>query len=87
MTDITTDPNWADRGACVGMDPDEFYPQRHDTAAINAAKRVCRACEVREVCLEYAIANNERAGIWGGLGDRARKRIRIDRNAAAKANT
>ncbi|WP_407672362.1 WhiB family transcriptional regulator [Parafrankia discariae] len=31
------------------------------------AKRICSGCEVRAECLEYALENDERFGIWGGL--------------------
>jgi WhiB family redox-sensing transcriptional regulator len=31
---------------------------------------------VREDCLEYALANGEKFGIWGGLSERERRRLR-----------
>jgi WhiB family redox-sensing transcriptional regulator len=34
---------------------------------------------VREQCLEYALANGEKFGIWGGLSERERRRIRRQR--------
>jgi WhiB family transcriptional regulator, redox-sensing transcriptional regulator len=33
-------------------------------------------CEVRAECLEYALENDERFGIWGGLSERERRRIK-----------
>lgn len=40
------------------------------------AKRICLGCEVRDSCLEYALANDERFGIWGGLSERERRRLK-----------
>jgi WhiB family redox-sensing transcriptional regulator len=40
------------------------------------AKRICSGCEVRAECLEYALAHDERFGIWGGLSERERRRLR-----------
>jgi WhiB family redox-sensing transcriptional regulator len=40
------------------------------------AKRVCLSCEVRQECLEYALAHDERFGIWGGLSERERRRLK-----------
>ena len=41
-----------------------------------AAKKVCTGCEVRAECLEYALAHDERFGIWGGLSERERRRLK-----------
>ena len=40
------------------------------------AKRICLGCEVKDACLEYALANDERFGIWGGLSERERRRLK-----------
>lgn len=37
---------------------------------------MCATCEVREECLEYALANDERFGIWGGLSERERRKLK-----------
>ena len=37
---------------------------------------MCEACTVKDACLEYAMANDERFGIWGGLSERERRRLR-----------
>lgn len=68
---------WQQYGACRGLDPDMFFPQRGDT--VREAKTVCDACPVRPQCLEYAITNGEKFGIWGGLSERERRRIRRQR--------
>ena len=65
---------WQDYANCLGVDPDLFFPERG--ASTREAKEVCRGCVVREECLEYALANGEKFGIWGGMSERERRRIR-----------
>ena len=66
--------DWKSRANCLGVDPDLFFPERG--MSTREAKEVCRGCVVREDCLEYALANGEKFGIWGGLSERERRRIR-----------
>ena len=68
---------WQERANCLGVDPDLFFPERG--ASTREAKSVCRACEVRVDCLEYALRNGEKFGIWGGLSERERRRVRRQR--------
>lgn len=56
------------------MDPEMFYPQRGDSTA--APKAVCRECLVSEECLEFALANSEKFGIWGGVAEKERRKLR-----------
>ncbi|MEY3132868.1 MAG: hypothetical protein RLZ29_1205, partial [Actinomycetota bacterium] len=42
--------------------------------------------EVREQCLEYALANGEKFGIWGGLSERERRRLRRQRAQANRGS-
>ncbi|MBO0893173.1 MAG: WhiB family transcriptional regulator [Acidimicrobiales bacterium] len=69
--------SWQNRANCAGVDPELFFPQRG--ASTREAKSVCRACMVREDCLEYALSNGEKFGIWGGLSERERRRVRRHR--------
>lgn len=59
---------------CAQTDPDIFFPEKGGST--RDAKSVCRGCEVREMCLQYALANDEKFGIWGGLSERERRRLR-----------
>ena len=68
---------WQENANCLGVDPDLFFPERG--ASTREAKSVCRGCEVREDCLEYALAHGEKFGIWGGLSERERRRVRRQR--------
>lgn len=71
------DRSWQGQANCLGVDPDLFFPERG--ASTREAKGVCRGCVVREECLEYALVNGEKFGIWGGLSERERRRIRRQR--------
>lgn len=64
---------WRQRAACRGVDPDIFYPLDDDDA--EDAKAVCELCPVRQACLEWALTNRERDGVWGGATERERRRI------------
>jgi WhiB family redox-sensing transcriptional regulator len=79
------DRGWQARANCMGVDPDLFFPERG--ASTREAKEVCRGCVAREDCLEYALDNGEKFGIWGGMSERERRRLRraraIERRAQA----
>ena len=77
------EPSWHDFANCLGVDPDLFFPERG--ASTREAKEVCRGCVVRDDCLEYALQNGEKFGIWGGMSERERRRIRRQRNAERQA--
>ena len=83
---MATDPDdraWQDYANCLGVDPDLFFPERG--ASTREAKEVCRGCIVRSLCLEYALVNGEKFGIWGGMSERERRRIRRQRSLARQA--
>ena len=65
---------WQEKALCAQTDPEEFFPEKGGST--REAKRVCSSCEVRSECLEYALENDERFGIWGGLSERERRRMR-----------
>ena len=65
---------WQDRALCAQTDPEAFFPEKGGST--REAKRVCTGCEVRAECLEYALANDERFGIWGGLSERERRKLK-----------
>lgn len=73
---ITPEP-WVDDALCGQTFPDAFFPDPDTPEQSKAnALKVCGACTVREECLAYALANNERYGIWGGLTPRERRAIK-----------
>ena len=73
--------SWRQSAACRGVDPEIFYPASDEEA--EAAKSVCGQCDVRETCLEFALANREREGVWGGATERERRRLLRQRRKSA----
>ena len=73
-------PEWVDDALCAQTDPDAFYPEKGaGKAEHDKAKHVCAKCPVRSDCLEWAISTDERYGIWGGLSERQRRRVKEGR--------
>jgi WhiB family redox-sensing transcriptional regulator len=69
-------------GKCAGLDPELFFPERGEST--REAKEVCRGCKSRGECLEFALQNGEKFGVWGGLSERERRRHRKKRREEAK---
>ena len=65
---------WQQHALCAQTDPEAFFPEKGGST--REAKAAAQSCEVRQQCLEYALANDERFGIWGGLSERERRRLR-----------
>jgi WhiB family redox-sensing transcriptional regulator len=70
----TLEDQWQERALCAQTDPEAFFPEKGGST--REAKRICLGCEVRDECLDYALAHDERFGIWGGLSERERRRIK-----------
>jgi WhiB family redox-sensing transcriptional regulator len=65
---------WQERALCAQTDPEAFFPEKGGST--REAKKVCLTCEVRTDCLESALMNDERFGIWGGLSERERRKLK-----------
>ena len=65
---------WQERALCAQTDPEAFFPEKGGST--REAKKVCLTCEVRTECLESALMNDERFGIWGGLSERERRKLK-----------
>ena len=70
----TLEDQWQERALCAQTDPEAFFPEKGGST--REAKRICLGCEVKDECLDYALAHDERFGIWGGLSERERRRIK-----------
>ena len=68
----TTD--WKLSGLCAQIDPEAFFPDKG--GSVRAAKRICSQCPVQTECLSFALTNNERFGIWGGVTESERRPLR-----------
>lgn len=71
--------SWQADALCAQTDPEAFFPEKGGST--REAKKICTSCDVRADCLEYALQNDERFGIWGGLSERERRKIRRSRSA------
>ncbi|MEU3346142.1 WhiB family transcriptional regulator [Streptomyces sp. NPDC006700] len=80
----TTAPDdiaWQERALCAQTGADFFFPE--PGSSVREAKRICGMCEMRPACLEYALANDERFGVWGGLSEKERQALgRTGRSAS-----
>lgn len=65
---------WQDQALCAQTDPEAFFPEKGGST--REAKRICVGCDVKQECLEYALMQDERFGIWGGLSERERRRLK-----------
>jgi WhiB family redox-sensing transcriptional regulator len=66
--------SWQESALCAQTGADFFFPA--PGSSTREAKRLCGACEGREACLKYALAHDERFGVWGGLSEKERQRLR-----------
>lgn len=98
--DLYKKPSWMNQGHCVGVsshtaeeDGSIFYPDKSNRD-VAFAKSICngtllslngRECPVREVCLNYALDNGERWGVWGGNSERERRGLQRSRKTALRA--
>lgn len=82
LTNFRTDTEWREDAACRGLDTSTFFPLTDEDAG--PAKEVCAACPVRQACLEFALASRQEDGVWGGLTETERRRVRRRRREAAR---
>jgi WhiB family redox-sensing transcriptional regulator len=71
---VDEDRGWQSRALCAQTDPESFFPEKGGST--REAKKICLNCEVKAECLSYALSNDERFGIWGGLSERERRRLK-----------
>lgn len=77
--DLPVNTDWRQRSACQKEDPDLFFPIGNTGPAlqqIEQAKAVCRRCPVLERCAAWALMTGEAHGVWGGMSEDDRRRIR-----------
>jgi hypothetical protein len=65
---------WQERARCREYDPEVFFPEKGGSS--REAKRICSECPVRIECLNYALRRDERYGVWGGMSERERRRLK-----------
>ena len=67
---------WVARAACVGHDPDLWFPDKGQHNTSKRARAICRECPVLDECRAFGLAHNL-AGIWGGLTSDQRRAWRV----------
>jgi WhiB family redox-sensing transcriptional regulator len=71
------DKNWRVQAACLDCPPELFFPRSTSEAIeVNRAKQICRSCDVRAKCLQFALDTQQERGIWGGTDEKERSRLR-----------
>ncbi len=70
-------------GNCNNHPPSVFFPS--DGVGVEAAKKICASCPVKDPCLDHALTNRIDHGVWGGASERQRRRILKSRRVAARA--
>ncbi len=76
---------WIGGAACIGEDPELFFPMGPPSqvlAQTARAKAVCDGCAVRDHCLEWSLVTAQDAGVWGGLDEDERRELRRRRRRA-----
>lgn len=76
-------PRWVNRARCGRLDPELFFPPRGANEQVDLARAVCLDCPVRWECLELGF--REKFGVWGGMSEKERKRLRRDHPTAQEA--
>lgn len=76
---------WRDEAACLGADPELFFPitvtgPMHE-ATLTAARGICQSCEVISACLNFALAEGIDDGIWAGTTPDERRRMPATRRS------
>jgi WhiB family redox-sensing transcriptional regulator len=67
-------PDWFEHALCSQTDSESFYPNPGEST--RPARKVCASCPVATQCLAYALANDERHGVWAGTTPDERARMR-----------
>lgn len=76
-------PAWMTSASCAEIPADLWYPEKGANQHVSNVKAVCNQCPVQRQCLEYALANGENEGIWGGLTVKERRKLRRDQENEA----
>lgn len=71
---------WMGKAVCASVDPELWFPPKSGSSA--PAKRICNGfrgsppCPVVDECLAFALRHDVRFGVWGGMSERERNRLK-----------
>lgn len=68
--------DWQADAVCASTDPEIFFPEKGKRDSATAARLICAGCPVQAECLQYALDNDMRWGIWGGVNERPRRALK-----------
>lgn len=85
--ELVDQPPWYQDAVCSQVDPALFFPEKGEGSHARAAKVICSGCDVKAQCLRAALERNERFGVWGGLTERERRRLKPTQPAAPCSTT
>jgi WhiB family redox-sensing transcriptional regulator len=71
---------------CAQVDPEVFFTQ-DDNSGYKQAKVICTNCTVMAECLTWALRNDERYGVWGGLAPKERDQLKKRGTVRARGQT
>lgn len=74
LGDVANSERWQERAICSQVDPELFFPNKGQSS--REAKKVCAECPVKAECLEYALTNHLTSGVYGGLSERERSKLK-----------
>lgn len=73
--------DWRTRAACIGHDPELWFPGPGDSSRLEQARAICAGCPVRAECLADVLAapmpGGRSYGIWGGMSEKQRRGLRV----------
>lgn len=75
LSEATERQPWMAEGACLGADPEAWFPEVRHTDEHRRALAVCARCPVRHECFQYAM-DHKLLGIWGGTTHHQRRELR-----------
>lgn len=77
-------PPFVELALCAQVDPELFFPEQGESSA--KARMICNRCDVQAECLSWAIEQNIRYGVWGGLPPRGRDEVKWRRRRAVRGS-
>ncbi len=87
MTALESRAEWWSRAACSTSDPDLFFPVSSPGPALGQeeqAKALCARCQIQPGCLNCALDAGPVQGIWGGMTEEERRRLRHRNRRSAR---
>lgn len=82
-----TDAEWVERARCTPAVAEMFWPLpgQNGGPIVEAALKMCSHCPVVRECGQWAIANKQTEGIWGGMRPGSLRKLVDGRRRAVQA--